>query len=150
MNHNKLKYSREIKELGLKIDCPYKDCSTINTNSFRWIKMPLKNINNYLPRIILNYSNSIPLRRNDLSDNSKCSDCGLSMFNSKENAIRKFFGFPERIRKNLGYTHIASCNISEEDGLSSKINLQGHFDFFEFVDINLADKFELIGELVDG
>jgi len=145
MEEIKLKYQDIINKL--EIECPFNNCFTDNLIAYRWIKPPIDNEDNFLPSIVLDVKYNRPSRRNSLDDFRLCSSCGLSMFISEEKAKIRFQWLPLRNQKLLGYTHIAVGNIENEDGLITKASPIGHFDLFEFDNIELGLKFNIISEL---
>ncbi len=145
-NPLKIKYQDLINQQKLSSECPFATCTTSTGEGFRWIFLPIENNDNFLPSILLNQKRNIPLRRNSGDDNSKCSSCAISMFDSEVHAVEKFNNFPKHIREMLGYTHVAQ-GVIDGLGLKSRTNKSGHFDFFEFEDVDLLSVFIIVNDL---
>jgi hypothetical protein len=98
----------------------------------------------FLPKIAYDALKGMPFRINNPNDRLLCSCCALSMFDSLEAARKRFMGIPKRNRDLLGYTHVSQGFITVEDGLVSEIGRDGHFDFFEYSDVELRHSFTSI------
>lgn len=143
----RLKYQNLIDEQKLNSDCPNKNCRPVdNLEAFRWSFNPIAHEDNFLPKLLYDRKKGIPTRINSSDDSVLCSCCALSMFSTLEKAKTKFESIPKLNRKLLGYTHIAK-GVLTNDGLISQINNQGHFDFFEYEEVDLKAKFVIIEEL---
>ncbi|MCD4795454.1 MAG: hypothetical protein K8R54_19645 [Bacteroidales bacterium] len=148
MEIRKLKYQDLIDEQNLKLVCPNSNSKFAQITAYRWTFFPIENEDNFLPKLIYDKKKNIPHRINSNNESLICSSCGLSMFNSEINASKKFFSIPLRNRKLLGYTHISKGNL-DNHGLMSEISKTGHFDFFEFIDVDLKNKFSIDTELTN-
>lgn len=79
----------------------------------------------------------------------KCSLLGLSMFTTEDKAIAKYQELKKQfknVNKIIG-THLAKGKIQAEDGLVTKHDKKGHFDFFEYVDTDLTKRFAISKDL---
>ena len=142
-----LKYHEIIKEQNLDSNCPFSDCYEANLTAYRWVKLPIEDEDNFLPKLILDRKHNKPPRRNNSDDKTICSDCALSMFDDKDKATKKFNKYPKRTRNLLGYSHVAKGEIAQSDGVITQISNSGHFDLFEYENVSLKHKFIISGEL---
>jgi hypothetical protein len=142
--NNTLKYQWLIDELEISETCPYNGCSERTMTAYRWTFSDINHPDNFLPVGVLD-KKRYPPRINDKSNNFfKCSCSGLSMYHSLESATLNFMTFPKRTRELLGYTSIAEGNLQKNEGLIGDVNEKGHFDFFEYIDIDLSQKFKIV------
>lgn len=84
------------------------------------------------------------------SDYMKCSGFGLSMFASEQDArvrFSKLLGKNKHIHQKLG-DKIASGTILPNLGERSKVEMSGHFDFFEYSGCDLTQHFSVIADLL--
>jgi hypothetical protein len=117
--------------------------------AYRWSLFPIDHTHNFLPNFLYDEARNAPPRRNDKGDEKKtCRLCALSMFSSEKSAKMMFSGFNPNIKQKLGYTHISEGEIEESDGVSTEIEPNGHFGFFEYQDCNLFEKFVIKCELI--
>ena len=135
------KYRHLFEEHGLQDLCPCHTCKPLEIIAYRWVFEPVEAEKNFHPQVLKS-----PARKN-WSGETTCSACGLSMFESYEQAYERFNGFPIRTRNLLGYTHVGKGSLTPIDGVMSEINSYGHFDFFEYAEVELNKKFKIIAEL---
>ena len=142
--NNTLKYQWLIDELEINETCPCNGCGEKTMSAYRWTFSDIDNPDNFLPVGVLD-KKRYPPRINDKSNNFfKCSCSGLSMYHTLETAISNFIAFPKRTRDLLGYTNIAEGYLEKNEGLIGNVNEKGHFDFFEYINIDLSQKFKIV------
>ncbi|MFV5265296.1 hypothetical protein ACMUMS_17325, partial [Acinetobacter courvalinii] len=79
----------------------------------------------------------------------KCSLLGLSMLTTEDKAIARYQELKKQfknVNKLIG-THLAKGKIQADDGLATKHDKKGHFDFFEYVDTDLTKRFVISKDL---
>jgi len=131
------------EEMALVDNCPPSNAVARETEAFRYVHEEIGNVRNFLCDCKLN-----PARK--LAENKRCSGLGLSFFDSEENARKAFEYLRERnpkIGKSLG-DKLALGHLRSEDGRMSQPNSKGHFDLWEAVGVEFADRFEIIGDLM--
>ncbi len=145
----KLKYQELISGLKLSIDCPDQSCMQITKDAYRWVKETLDDGQSFIPNFIYDQNRGKNPRKNDPGDAYKCGMCALSFFESVEYSQRSVetIGGPEKVKKLLGYTHLASGQLVEDDGLATVVDGDGHFMLFEFENIALDHKFSIVDVL---
>ncbi len=116
-------YSDKFENLSVK--CPPDDYLPKNMTVFRWVFNEITDERNFKPLALQN-----PKRILDFDDTTKCKSFALSVYNSEENAKKRFQFLKntmgEKAYKTLG-TNIASLNITEIDGVNEEPNAQtGH------------------------
>jgi hypothetical protein len=141
------KYQWLVNELRINHMCPFHTCKEDVILAFRWADNSNDYEDNFLPRILIDRKRNVPSRQNDSSEESLCSRCGLSMFNSFEHAKKNYSGLPDRTKNLLGYTHIVSGQIDSNDGIVTIPNKHGHFDIFEYKNTSLIEKFSIVEEI---
>ena len=133
-----LKYKTEIERLK----CNLSDFSELQyVKAFRWVFEDCDE-KSFIPMAINN-----PNKYKNV-----CQGWALSFFDNQENAknrLLEIVNHRKLIFKKL-VTHIAEGNILENDGVANSPNNYGHFDLFEYKDINLSNKFEIIETIFDG
>jgi len=142
MDKEKLKYSEELE--GLYEICPPENYQSKNITAFRWVYDDINDDENFKPLAKRN-----PQRLLSLEDKMKCKSYSLSMFNSKDTAVKRFEFFKRKLKKKankLG-TNIAEGNILEEHGVNSEIEGNGHFSHFMHNNSNYASIFNIIDKL---
>ena len=141
----KFKYQESMVQLP--IQCPPSDYKSKEIKAFRWVfeaNQPQAK-NNFLPALIIKPSRR--LSRDTPAD--RCKGYALSLFDTKENAEKRYSRLIKdrpALRKSLG-THLAEGLIDSTDGVSSKVDDNGHFSLHEFVDSDLAKKFQIVSAL---
>ena len=138
------KYNSQLQLIRKEynIDCPCKDAMNINTITYRWVYDDITNEANFIPSGIRNPRKFPPGRIEN-----KCNQFALSMFETEEQGIKYFHSFKPRLRRKLGYTHIAKGYVNHNDGLANPSDEQGHFGFHEYEKVELTHKFEIINSL---
>ncbi len=107
--------------------------------AFRWTFEDIKDGRNFIPRPFLNPK----------TNTSNCKVWGLSLFDTKENGVNRMNKLKAKSRniyKKLG-THIATSDLVNENGVSDLVNAEGHFTLIEYIDVDLSQKFSVLGEL---
>lgn len=142
-----LKYQPLISSFGLKIDCPFKNCVPEKRDAFRWVLNPVNLEINFLPNFLYDKQRGIDITKQKFLEEETCKRCGISLFNTKDNALNTFKSMPPRIKQKLGYTHLAEGTITGTDGLSSEITSNGHYTFFEYDNASFKSTFSIIDVL---
>jgi len=135
-----LKYDAE---LGRYNNCPPAKAEPRRQPAFRFVFDDIADSRNFLPPALRQ-----PQRA--FRENQKCISMALSMFEKREDAIKRYNGLKRRhrnIHKAIG-THLAQGEIEKTDGLTTPL-AKGHFSLFEAKDANLAGKFEIVEAICD-
>ncbi len=96
--------------------------------------------NDFRPTYIEDNEKKMTRVRND--GKSKCLICAVSLYNSAENAIKMLSFLSAKQDSHFENKLIAIGLLSEEDGLASAANHNGHLSFFEYVNSKIYLKFE--------
>ena len=78
-----------------------------------------------------------------------CRGWGLSFFDTQDSAkkrLKEIVGYRKNLYKKLG-THVATGNLEKADGISDKVHNNGHFTLFEFQDVDLSLKFNIVDQI---
>jgi len=140
----RFKYRKEIASIP---DCPPDHYENRILIVYRFVFEDISDERNFSPVLILK-----PKRihaRMFRRDEAKCQGYGLSLFNTLENAQRKYLKLIKnrpKLAKKLG-THIAQGLIEESDGVVSPINREGHLTLHESEQADLKRKFRLVMEV---
>lgn len=126
-------------------NCPMEKCVERNVPAFRWVYSHITS-EDFLPNV---YSERFPKKTLDNSD-LNCEDFALSMFDSFESAISRYFHFYKRNVRPSGKEifirqkgdSIALLNLKKEDGVSDESNDIGHFSFFEYINFDYLQRFK--------
>jgi hypothetical protein len=134
-----LKYSKEIQTIeGAKVGDCICLCEPKELNAIRWV-FDGNNPNNFLPRALISHPKQEDCKK-------ECKGWALSFYETSEKAINSFSEkckHTRNIYKYLG-THIAEIKIEKTDGVNSKIELDGHFSHFEYLDTDFPKKIGVI------
>ena len=132
----------EVKEMGC--NCPPETLldfdSSLNTYRYIFEGNPKKN---HLP-------NRKTSPRRVLAETQYCSTCGLSCFNTLENALNNFDELIKSIPliyKSIGDS-LALGTLNMGDGQMTEIDNTGHFDLFEYSDFNPHVCFNFVKRLI--
>jgi hypothetical protein len=135
-----LKY---LAELSRYPNCPPRSAKQRSRPAYRFVHEDIKDKRNFLPVIKLNPAREIP-------ENMLCDCLALSMFESVDTAKKRFATLKKKVRnihKTIG-THLATCNLVEEDGLSTVANDDGHFSLYESKSATAWEtRFSVVGDL---
>lgn len=132
---SELKYQEEINKMKCDLNEFYKQ----ERIAFRWTFDDIKNEKNFRPRFLLKPD----IKRND------CRGWGLSFFDTQDSAkkrLKEIVGYRKNLYKKLG-THVATGNLEKADGISDKAHNNGHFTLFEFQDVDLSLKFNIVDQI---
>lgn len=127
-----LKYQDEIDQLS----SDFTDFKEQTRSSYRWTFDDISDSRNFLPVYKLN----------PRPDNSKFIGWGLSFFSTKEFAIKRIREIQttrKNVAKKLG-THVAQGTLIDSDGISNEHQIDGHFTHFEYPQVALEQKFNII------
>jgi hypothetical protein len=149
MNDKKFKYQARLKQFS---NCPSEDFKEIEKNVFRWVHQPISE-NDFLPMSVI----KVPPPR-ILDDSDKlCIGYGLSMFDTKENAISKYKSLYERfrVRQKSQFREdkgnwVALISLTKKDGVADEPNNYGHFTFHEYETADLKQNVKRIFNIFDG
>ncbi len=140
----------------LQVECPPKDYKSFKIAAYRWIfdEGNVQNFQTQYEKFMKRYPNpsNPPKRYNDISDIEKqgtkmCEDMAYSMYVSVETAENGFVFFLERYKEKtfeMFGKNIASAEISEQDGVNSKIDNNGHFNHHPATTIDYEEKFQVV------
>jgi len=107
----------------------------------------LAHVNNFLPALKIR-----PRRIHSpqfASDTARCLGYALSLFDTLDNARRRFqqiSQFNRNFYKVVG-THIARAQIEAADGVASRPDGHGHISLHEAENANLGAKFRIVEEI---
>ena len=142
------KYQALFDEFELT-DCPGTDVKEISIPAYRWSHDPINHPWNFLPNILYDRVRKKPVRVLEKKDIAGV--CNISFFIKEDVAREKL----ETIKKNLEkkhqklvdfYTHLAFGQIEDTDGKATDVK-NSHFGFYEYVDCNFFEKFNIIAEI---
>jgi hypothetical protein len=139
-----LKYQSEIDQLAIKAACP--DSVTTpaaDFEAFRFSFEPITHQLNFLPNVVYDRMTGQPFNYEGSADDVKCKRCGASYYNNLDKAKKAWNGLAERVRKKLGYTHLAHGQLQQADGLMREPDRYGHFGFYESSTAQLHLQFQL-------
>ena len=139
MEEKKLEYHAYLSKIS---DCPSKDCTEKERDSFRWAHNPIKQ-EDFIP---LAFEDS--RRVLDETDENQCKSYGLSLYDSLEQAVRQYKAVYENqrtvIRQNKWKAskgeQVVFIRLHINDGVSSESNKNGHFTFYNYMNINILKK----------
>ncbi|ENA1815692.1 hypothetical protein ABF174_002331 [Flavobacterium psychrophilum] len=127
----KLKYLKEINGLPCELD----SFSEQDRISFRWVFTDINDTRNFEP-----------VYKDAKRQQTTCCGFALSFYDEQKSAKKRLLELTkdkENLFKKLG-THIAVGNLEKKDGISNKSNSKGHFEHFEYDNIVLNTKFEIV------
>jgi hypothetical protein len=139
----------------LTVDCPPKSYKPQKIFAFRWVFEQIEDERNFQSQYEKHMKSPKPPKRyNDMGDLDKCEAMSLSMFNTLENAKKRFLFLkdeqPHPMNENafrfLG-THIAKGEIIETDGVNQEPDRKGHFNHHPFENFNYKTRFQIIEAL---
>ncbi len=127
---NELKYKDLIAGLSLnECGCPPDNSTSIDIKTYRYVFENDTKKHNHLP------NRKISPKRVLENDLEYCSVCGLSCYNTEENAItffknlvNSFPNIPQKIGDSL-----CVGDLKQNDGVMGEIDSFGHFDFYEYI-----------------
>ncbi len=136
------KYLNELSQVNEYVRCPCVDASSVNMMAFRYISTSKDSEENFIPQSIKDHREGRQQRVFPPDSESNCEYHGLSMFNTRDNAV--FFWtkvLKPKVRSLLGYNVLFSGIIEENDGVITPLDKKGHFNLYEYVNVNLGVKF---------
>ena len=126
---------------ALACECPDQNhCKPIAIMAYRFVDLDLANKDIYRPPLIINSSLIGTKCKNN------CNGYALSFFTTMEFATAKLL----KILENTPMFHlnsIASCDITEADGVCSDPNNAGHFELHEFETAEFTNRFNVVKTL---
>ena len=129
----------------LTIPCPSIDYKEKERVAYRWVFPPIEHASNFKPQFFKNKQ-----RFNTKPPDVKCKSMGLSLYDTEENAKKRFDELKElmsvKAYQRLG-KNIAKGTLAAADGVSGIINDKGHFTFFSYEKVDLVSKFAIISNL---
>ena len=141
MGITQMKYASDLCTLS---NCPPIGCKSIKKEAFRFVFNPICE-KSFTPQGKKN-----PQRVSKSTNNSeRCSLLGLSMFESEDCAIKRY-KYLKKMVKNINKTlgsHLAKGTIQPQYGLITHPNNYGHYDLFEFKDVDLSTDFKITLDL---
>jgi hypothetical protein len=133
-----LKYQDEID----KFECNLNNFKEQDREAYRWTFENINNSKNFRPIYYLQ-----PKRKRNTY-----KGWALSFFNSNVAAKKRLLELTatkKKLFKKLG-THIAKGKLSTRDGISEKVDGKGHFNHFEYENVDLLSKFTIIEQVEHG
>lgn len=123
-------------------DCPRSDGATSRARpAFHFVFAPLTDVRNFRPA-------KIKQPRRAYRDDQQCGACGLSMFETPEDAremVRYLTkGHKRALPEDFGDS-LARADLDPADGESTPPDEHGHYNFFEFARSNVPPKFTIVG-----
>jgi hypothetical protein len=137
------KYAHFINELTA---CPPPHYENREFTAYRFVFADINHTNNFLPVLAIKPSRAISTEFTQ--DDTKCLGYALSLFDTFENAGRRYrqiSRYNRNFSKMVG-THIAKGEIATTDGLASSPDDTGHISLHEYQHTDLKMKFRIIGE----
>lgn len=138
----RFKYYTYVHDLT---DCPPSHAYAQDLTAFRFVFNQIEDRRNFAPVYILK-----PKRRHASDPHYKtCSGYGLSLYNSLDNACRRYADLVESVPsfpQTVG-THIAAGQIGKDDGVVTEPNTDGHLTLYEFEHTNLGLKFQIVHQV---
>lgn len=126
-------------------DCPPSHAYAQDLTAFRFVFNQIDDQRNFVPVYILK-----PKRRLARDPHYKtCSGYGLSLFDSLENACKRYADLVESVPnfpQTVG-THIAKGQSNKSDGVVTEPNADGHLTLYEFEHIDLQVKFQIVHQV---
>ncbi|NAX47903.1 hypothetical protein CAG70_13020 [Photobacterium halotolerans] len=136
-----MKYQEDLAAIS---NCPPTNGVSKNTTAYRFVFNPV-NSDSFIPP---GKQNPARLQQNN-TQHKQCSLLALSMFKSCIDAENHFDLLKKKI-PNIGKLigeHLAEGNVMATDGIQTKPNSKGHFDFFEGVNADLPSQFKIIKQM---
>jgi hypothetical protein len=144
-------FLKEFRELSVK--CPPDNYFPKNMTVFRWVFDTMIDGRNFTPRYYLvpqlELEKLESIEDETVKDSKKCDMFALSLFDSEYAAKERFNYFLEQGKsayKRFG-THIAKCEITEQDGLNENPNQIGHFNHHPVKNHQYETRFSIITKL---
>src|SRR5690606_31972258 len=106
---------------------------------YRWVFEHIDDSRNFDPVYVLDEERK----------QNTCKGYALSFFDESDNAIKRLSEIAkdkENVFKKLG-THIAKGVLNKSDGISEDSDSITHFNHFEYEDVSLNAKFEIIQKI---
>ncbi len=124
--------------------CPPSEYNTKKCECYRWVFDDISDNRNFLAQADKN-----PKTLNSKSDFDKCENYALSFHDTLENSQLHFSKLTNRFKnlKKLLGTHIAKGRLEDMDGIGSKNDKIGHFNFHHTNNCNFNQKFKIICNL---
>jgi hypothetical protein len=131
-----LKYKVEISEFACDLAL-FKEYNA--RQAFRWVFEDINDVRNFAPIFM-----------NPAAIKKDCRGWALSFYEESSQAIARIKelarGRPT-IYKKVG-THLATGILATKDGISDEPNGIGHFDHFEYINVDLKNKFSIVESLL--
>jgi hypothetical protein len=140
------KYEYFIKDLS---DCPPCHCVGRNIEAFRILFESLDDHRNFIPNSVRDpRRDNSPRYREDIY--GRCSGYALSFFASLECLKRRYRKYKKSFRNfdKIAGTHVAQGHIFANDGVTTIVDENGHFDLYEFEGSNIRPRFNIVGRAV--
>lgn len=138
------KYKQAYQKL--ETECPPKEYQGRIVEAYRWVFDNIEEPRNFTPQYFKNPKRFLPL-----SNDKKCTAMSLSLWSSKEAAKEAFNFLKDKFAGNKAYkvlgTKIAKGNLTEEDGVNSKIREDGHFSHHQSESTNYPTIFSIVENL---
>lgn len=134
-----LKYAADLRQHP---NCPPKGIAPCSRSAVRFVHDPVDDTKNFLPPAKLSPRRTLP-------EHKRCDALALSLFITKDQADR-FFNNLKKTNKNIGKSigdHLAEGSINEADGMATSASPNGHYSFFEAVDVAWTGRFKIVASL---
>ncbi|RZK33759.1 MAG: hypothetical protein EOO61_14730 [Hymenobacter sp.] len=140
---SKLMYREELERLAVADSCPCGNCQEVkDLEAFRYMYEPLSNPDNFLPQLLKAEKEGRVVRGYLETPDKICDAMALSFFLSAHFALAQYKalkGFP---RLNPRYTVLGKCRLTEQDGVASPANSNGHFNVHPYEEAPMQNTFE--------
>lgn len=140
------KYQDDMNTLS-NFKCPPDNYKPLNIDAYRWVFDDITDKRNFMPQF-----KSQPKRFNSSNhtDEEKCSFMSLSMFTNQESAKKRFKFFLQQKGENaykLFGKKIAYKKLTNNDGVNSQIDKNGHFNHHPYSNVDYEKKFDIVGNI---
>jgi len=140
-----LKYQTSFDELNLT-DCPQKNAIGKDCEAFRFCFDTLEHPDTWITQAE-KFKREGTFPRENTTTKRLCDSFGLSFFITERAANAVWKAFSQRVKGKMGYTSLGKGQLLKTDGLCSPTENSGHFNFFEFDQCNLSNRFVIHSKL---
>lgn len=142
------KYLDELNEVNKHMKCPCDEAESVDLPAFRYASNSSTPEENFLPQSVKERNEGKKPRSFPPGAQVNCEYHGLSMFNTRDNAMKFWNGnLKPKTRKLLGYDILLKGPVEKHDGSITPISGNGHFNLYEYIGSNLSSKFNFLENL---